>query len=188
MSSHFIALICLLHTPRQLTCHQKRCPVHFTPSSLRDALKSNVKRWTLPSKTCFDAPSAQTPIIETEKLKSMIERLNSQQKSTVTAFTHHFTAISQQLFRANFKHGRAFLCHRLLWVLIINTESTSILRQDTWELSTYPIVFCKKSDPLMQLSQRMSIFYSNAACTNFSRAAKGVRYSRPTLSAASSPL
>ena len=44
-------------------------------------------------KDFFDAPSEQTPIIETEELKSIIERLNTQQKSALAAFLR---TISQQ--------------------------------------------------------------------------------------------
>lgn len=44
-------------------------------------------------KDFFDAPSEQTPIIGAEELKSMIERLNSQQKSALAAFLR---TISQQ--------------------------------------------------------------------------------------------
>ena len=44
-------------------------------------------------KDFFDAPSEQTPIIEAEELKSMIERLNNQQKNPLAAFLR---TISQQ--------------------------------------------------------------------------------------------
>ncbi len=44
-------------------------------------------------KDFFDAPSEQTPIIEAEELKSMIERLNNQQKNALAAFLR---TISQQ--------------------------------------------------------------------------------------------
>lgn len=44
-------------------------------------------------KDFFDTPSEQMPIIEAEELKSMIERLNSQQKSALAAFLR---TISQQ--------------------------------------------------------------------------------------------
>lgn len=37
-------------------------------------------------KEFFDTPGNQMPVIETEELKSMIERLNSQQKCTLIAF------------------------------------------------------------------------------------------------------
>lgn len=188
MSSHFIVLICLLHTPRQLTCHQKRCPVHFTPSSLRDALKSNVKRWTLPSKTCFDAPSAQTPFIETEKLKSMIERLNSQQKKYSNCFYAPFHSHKSTALPCKFQARKGFF----MPPIALGSDNKCKIHKHfkaghvgTSHISHRILQEIRSAYPVITTDEHLLL---RAACTNFSRAAKGVRYSRLTLSAASSPL